>query len=109
MKSIAILTLALTCNALADGIAYKCTGYDGSVFYRNNGCPSHSGFAAPVIGGAGGVALVNGSVRQEVIKRSLACQLARAKWERTLNMSSGRPIPQNYVATVEANISALCY
>jgi hypothetical protein len=111
MKSIAILALALAGNVFAGDVAYKCIGADGSTFYRSHPCSSTSSSIAPVIGGAGGLAVVPGSVREQKIERSQACQLAREKWYRTLDgaQSRGHQIPQDYANKVQANISALCY
>lgn len=111
MKTIAMLTLLLAGNVFAGDVAYRCIGADGSVFYRSRPCPSTSSSIAPVMGGSGGFAVVPGSVRQEEVDRSQACQLAREKWDRTLSnaRSRGHQIQQEYANKVEANISALCY
>lgn len=111
MKSIAILTVALAGIAFASDVAYKCIGPDGSTFYRSRPCPRASSSIAPVIGGAGGFAVVPGPVRQEEVQRSQACQSAQEKWNRTLEgaRNRGHQIPRDYANKVEANISALCY
>lgn len=111
MKSTTILVLALAGNAFAGDIAYRCIGADGSAFYRSHPCPRTSSAVAPIIGGAGGVAIVPGSVRQEEVHRTQACQQAREKWNRTLSHAngSGHQIPPDYANKVAANIAALCY
>ncbi|BEP89159.1 hypothetical protein GmRootV77_42330 [Variovorax sp. V77] len=111
MKSITILALALAGNAFAGDAAYKCVGADGSAFYRSRPCPGTSISIAPVIGGAGGYAVVPGPVRQEEVARSQACQSAQEKWNRTLSHASsrGHQIPSDYANKAQANIAALCY
>lgn len=110
MKTIAILALALSSSVFAGDRAYRCVGPSG-VFYRSQPCPSSSSSVAPIIDGAGGLALVPGAVQQQQIDRAEACESAREKWDRTLAAarSRGHTIQREYASRVEANIAALCY